>query len=352
MATPRPSDQVAPSTGIEMPARPPRAFAVLAHQYPDGADPTPAARIAHALAVRGIAVLRVDLGALEPPTDFGRQVRAVLSAVQELRSTQRAPAILIGHSFACPAVLAAAGESPEVKAVVTIGGPAEPEQHFGATPLLIMHAVDDAVVPIEDARQLFDAAHHPKSFVELDGTDHFGGEGAGHVAALIAAWAAPYLPGEPPDPFGEEGTEADIVLVTDAGIGRYAQRITAGRHTILADEPVEVGGADAGPTPYDLLLAALGVCTAMTMRMYADRKGLPLHGTTIRLRHDRIHAKDCSECETETGMLSRIRREIRIDGPLSGPDRERLMAIADRCPVHRTLSEEIVINTSDLDGRL
>ena len=139
-------------------------------------------------------------------------------------------------------------------------------------------------------------------------------------------------------------------MVTDAGTGRYTQRITAGRHLLIADEPVSVGGTDAGPNPYELLLAALGACTAITLRMYADRKGLPLRGTTVRLRHDRVHAKDCADITQMSGMLSRIRRELILAGPLSAEDRQRLAELADRCPVHRTLSSEIAFETTTATG--
>jgi putative redox protein len=136
------------------------------------------------------------------------------------------------------------------------------------------------------------------------------------------------------------------VIVTDAGTGKYTQRITAGEHVFLADEPTSVGGGDAGPNPYDLLLSALGTCTAMTVRMYADRKGIPLERTTVRLRHDRIHAQDCADCETEKGLLSQITRDIHLEGDLDDEQRAKLMDIADRCPVHRTLTSEIVVRTN------
>ncbi|MCU1687062.1 MAG: OsmC family peroxiredoxin [Amycolatopsis sp.] len=135
------------------------------------------------------------------------------------------------------------------------------------------------------------------------------------------------------------------VIVTDAGAGRYTQRITAGKHVLLADEPLTSGGDDAGPNPYDLLLSALGTCTAMTVRMYAERKQIPLTRTTVRLRHDRIHAQDCEDCETERGMISEITRDIHLEGELTDDQRRRLMEIADRCPVHRTLTSEIKIRT-------
>jgi putative redox protein len=139
--------------------------------------------------------------------------------------------------------------------------------------------------------------------------------------------------------------EPGTVVVTDAGGGRYTQRITTAAHEFAADEPQSAGGDDAGPTPYDLLLASLGSCTAMTLRMYADRKGIPLARTTVRLRHDRIHARDCERCETEVGMLSRITREISFEGELDDEQRAKLLEIADKCPVHRTLTHEIAIDT-------
>src|SRR5204863_2365952 len=138
------------------------------------------------------------------------------------------------------------------------------------------------------------------------------------------------------------------VVVTATGDGTYTQQVTTATHTLLVDEPVAVGGADAGPNPYELLLASLGTCTAMTLRMYADRKGIPLTRATVRLRHDRIHAEDCANCETERGMISRISREITLEGELDADQRARLMAIADRCPVHRTLTSEIVIETREV----
>ncbi|WP_033289355.1 OsmC family protein [Amycolatopsis jejuensis] len=143
-------------------------------------------------------------------------------------------------------------------------------------------------------------------------------------------------------------TQSGTVVVTDAGSGRYTQRVTAGEHEFLADEPVIVGGDDAGPNPYDLLLSALGTCTAMTLRMYADRKGIPLTRTIVRLRHDRIHARDCERCETEVGLISRITREITLEGILDDEQRARLLEIADKCPVHRTLTHEIAIETREV----
>lgn len=144
-----------------------------------------------------------------------------------------------------------------------------------------------------------------------------------------------------------EHPEPGTVVVTATGDGTYTQQVATAGHTLLVDEPVSVGGADAGPNPYELLLASLGSCTAITLRMYADRKGIPLTGATVRLRHDRVHAEDCEKCETEHGLLSRITREIELAGDLDDDQRAKLMLIADKCPVHRTLSSEIVIETRE-----
>ncbi|GAB3151664.1 OsmC family protein [Amycolatopsis stemonae] len=145
-----------------------------------------------------------------------------------------------------------------------------------------------------------------------------------------------------------EHPEPGTVVVTATGDGTYTQQVTTATHELLVDEPVAVGGADTGPNPYELLLASLGSCTAITLRMYANRKEIPLTRATIRLRHDRIHAEDCAKCETERGMLSRITREIELEGDLDDDQRARLMLIADKCPVHRTLSSEIAIETREV----
>jgi putative redox protein len=198
------------------------------------------------------------------------------------------------------------------------------------------------VVPIDEAVGVFTAGRHPGSFVALDGVDHAitDDRQARNVAALIATWAEPYLPDLLPD------QATDEVVVTEAGTGRYAQRITAGHHVFTADEPASIGGDDTGPNPYDLLLAALGACTSMTLRMYADREALPLQRTTVRLRHDHVHAQDCANVGHNAGTIIRIVRELDLEGPLTAEHRRRLVEIADRCPVHRTISSQIAFETT------
>jgi putative redox protein len=344
------TDPTSRAGDLLLPAGPPRAFAIYAFRAQQPAGRQPASAIPAALAARGIAVLAIDLDSAQAATDSksaqGHDVAILRRAADTLRAHHGPPSLLIGHSAAGPVILAAAASVPSVRAVVTVGSPAPGSRLRVGVPLLVLHVLRDPVVSAREASRVFAAVSHPKSFIALDGVDHAVSQPhpARHVAALITAWAEPYLPDPtPPTPLDPAGS----VVVTDAGTGRYTQQITAGRHLLSADEPVSVGGADAGPTPYDLLLAALGACTAMTLRMYADRTGLPLHRTTVRLRHDRVHAKDCAQTEQNTGKLSRIRREIDIEGPLNDQERQRLVEIADRCPVHRTLSSEIVFETTE-----
>lgn len=193
---------------------------------------------------------------------------------------------------------------------------------------------------IEEATRIFVAARHPKSFVGLDAADHLltRREDAAFAGRMIAEWAARYVGG--PDAIAEPATGTDgagRVLVREAGTGRYAQVIRAGRHQLPADEPEAVGGDDTGPTPYDLLLSALGACTAMTLRMYAERKGLALGQISVALDHARLHASDCAECEHRDGMVDRIERRITVAGGVDPETAAKLAEIADKCPVHRTL---------------
>ena len=347
-ATPGPD--VHPRARLLHPPRSPRAYALYAARLPAGMA---VSRLPEALAAHGFAVLTLDLGASPPDRDAAVEdsdVAALRRAAQQLPAQRPGPALLIGHSWAGPATLAAARALGDVRALVTVGSPAPQRPRLRGVPLLVLHAPLDPVVPIDDAVGVFTAARHPGSFIALDGVDHAitDERQARHVAALITAWAQPYLPDLHPNEATEEATDeaTDDVVVTEAGTGRYTQRITAGRHVLTADEPTSIGGHDTGPNPYDLLLAALGACTSMTLRMYADRKGLPLQRTTVRLRHDHVHAKDCANVEQNTGTISRIVRELDLEGPLTDEHRRRLVEIADRCPVHRTISSEIAFETT------
>jgi uncharacterized OsmC-like protein/alpha-beta hydrolase superfamily lysophospholipase len=381
---------------LDSPIEPPRAYALFAHCFTCGKDIRAAKRIAEALTALGIAVLRLDftgLGSSEGEfanTTFSSNVADLIAAADALRRTRRAPAILIGHSLGGAAVLAAAADVAEARAVVTIAAPCDPAHVVGLfkdrigeidtaggidvnlagrpfrisraflddveqqklrdrigalhKALLVFHSPTDDIVSIENATYIFTAAKHPKSFVSLAGADHLLSRrsDAAYVANVIRAWAERYLDvvDTGPDPPSEAA-----VTVQETRAGRFQQEIRTGRHRFLADEPVAVGGLDSGPGPYDLVLAGLGACTSMTLRLYAERKALPLDRVTVRLGHSRIHAVDCENCETKEGMIDRIDRVITLAGDLNDEQRKRLIEIADKCPVHRTLTSEINIRT-------
>jgi uncharacterized OsmC-like protein/fermentation-respiration switch protein FrsA (DUF1100 family) len=384
---------------LDRPDGPIRAVALFAHCFTCGKSNRAARHIAEGLKLHGIAVLRFDftgLGASEGEfanTSFTSNVGDLVAAANALRRMARAPAILIGHSLGGTAVLAAAGEIPEARAVVTIGAPSDPAhvtglfkdrlEEIGAKgevdvtlagrsfrisrsfvedlaehkliekigdlrkALLIFHAPTDETVGIENATRIFAAAKHPKSFVSLAGADHLLSrrDDAAYVAGVIHAWAQRYL--EVPGEAAQMPEETNAVVVRETRQGRFQQEVTVGRHRFLADEPTAVGGLDSGPGPYDLLLAGLGACTAMTLRLYAERKTLPLERVAVRLTHAKIHAEDCENCETKEGMIDRIERTITLTGKLDADQRGRLMEIADKCPVHRTLTSEIDIRTRE-----
>jgi putative redox protein len=382
---------------LDRPTGEPTAYAVFAHCFTCGKDVLAAKRIAEGLTARGIAVLRFDftgLGASEGEfanTHFSSNVADLVAAANHLREMYRAPAILIGHSLGGAAVLAAAGQIPEARAVATIAAPSDPAHVTGLfkehvadihakgevevalagrpfrirkeflddvaqqklheclanlrKALLVLHSPTDNLVGIENASAIFTAAKHPKSFISLSGADHLLSKRADavYVAEVIAAWSERYLDMVPqPDvePIGG-------VLVAETGNGKFEQSIVVGPHRYLADEPVSVGGNGSGPSPYEYLLAALGACTSMTIRLYADLKKIPLRHVSVHLTHDKIHAVDCEHCETKEGKIDRIERAVTLEGDLSAEQRAKLLEIADKCPVHRTLHSEIDIRTRE-----
>jgi putative redox protein len=379
-------------------AQAPHAFALFAHCFTCSKDTKATNIIGEALADAGIATLRFDftgLGGSEGEfanTGFSSNIADLVAAARFLANEHTAPSLLIGHSLGGAAVLAAAAQIPSATAIATINAPSDPshvlaqlgesareirergeadvelagrtfrvrreflddvaghslKQAIGALrrALIVFHAPLDDTVPIEHASAIFAAAKHPKSFVSLAGADHLLTKRADarYVGAVLAAWASRYLPSATAAA-NEEVAPRDVVTVTETRRGKFEQSIAIGPHRLLADEPADVGGADAGPTPYDLLLAALGSCTSMTVRAYADQKKLPLDRVAVTLRHAKIHAVDCAECETREGRIDQIDRAITLDGDLDEATVKRLLEIADKCPVHRTLTSEINIRT-------
>jgi len=350
---------------LDLPDGKPRAVVLVAHCFSGGNTGPAAAQLARSFNELSMAVLSLDFARPPHADEKSAIVDDLAIAATQLRSTIAAPSILVGHSLGGAAVLAIADQVPEARAVATIATTAgaaglgqidaqAQRQHIATLhrALLVIHSPGDEVVSLDNARVIFDAARHPKSFISLDGADHglTRPADASYAASVIAAWAARYLPAPQrqdngTSPAGPAGH--DVVVVTESDARPYGQRITAGGHQLVADEPAAIGGADSGPTPYDLLLAGLGACTAITVRMYADRKGWPLRQTTVRLRHQRIHAKDCADCETRTGQMDQIERELQFEGELTDSQRARLLDIAERCPVHRTLHSEVLVATTE-----
>jgi len=387
---------------LDLPMGPPRAFALFAHCFTCSKDLRAVSRLANGLIHHGIAVLRFDftgLGSSEGEfanTNFTSNIDDLVAAADWLRDHHSAPQILIGHSLGGAAVLAAAHRIPESKAVATIGAPFDPNHvtgHFGVAlgqiidtgsaqvdvggrpftiekhfiddisahnmehaiqqldrALMVFHAPRDEIVGIENAEQIFVAAKHPKSFVSLADADHLlhNPDDAHYISGVIAAWAESYM--DAPKAVDETilpGSPGEVV-VWETGSGKFQQHmVIGGRHYLVADEPETYGGLGSGPSPYDLLLAGLGACTSMTLRMYADHKKIPLDKVTVRLHHDKIHAEDCHECQTKNGKIDVIDREVVMEGDLDLATRARLLEIADRCPVHKTLHAEVKVVTRE-----
>lgn len=383
---------------LDLPEEEPRAYALFAHCFTCSKDVVAASRISRRLVTKGFGVLRFDFTGLGSSdgdfanTTFTSNVEDLVAASEALGRTHAAPSLLVGHSLGGAAVLAAAPALPSVTAVATLGAPFDPghiehlfpeetlarlrehgraevtlagrtftvgaqlledanSQHLATTldslgrALLVLHSPTDEQVGVDNARRIYEAARHPKSFVSLDGADHLltRPADAEYVADVLATWSARYLPEAPARPV--EAEPGGSVYVEESGTSRLAQSIQAGRHSWTADEPLGVG-EDSGPTPYDLLLAALGACTSMTLRMFADRKGYPLEHVWVHLSHRRSHSEDCADPLGKPCTVEHIDRQIRLTGPLDDAQRARLLEIADRCPVHRTVTHELTVTTT------
>ncbi len=384
---------------LDLPDGPPKATALFAHCFTCSKDIPAARRISARLAALGIAVLRFDFTGLGHSkgefenTNFTSNVDDLRLAAQALADRGLAPQLIIGHSLGGAAVLKAAPDIPSIKAVVTIGAPFDPEHVTNnfrdqlpeiiekgiaevklagrpfrissdfledvskgeLTPaisslkaaLLVLHSPIDQTVGIENASEIFLAAKHPKSFITLDKADHLVSdhEDADYAADVISAWAGRYL-----DLSMTDDTSAPpdgVVRVSEVSPDGFLQTVQSGPHSFIADEPPSVGGTDRGPTPYDLLSAALGACTAMTIRLYARHKGLPLDGISVDVRHDKTHLKDAeTDCiKGGEARADRFTREITLQGNLDAEQRQKLLEIADKCPVHWTLERSSAIAT-------
>lgn len=369
-----------------------KATALFAHCFTCGRNIRAARQISASLAAAGFAVLRFDftgLGESEgefADTTFSSNLDDLEDAANWLAENLAAPQLLVGHSLGGTAALAVAERLESVRAVVTLAAPSSPEhvlKQFGddidriesegsaevelagrsfrirrdfiddarsqdlearlrrlRRALLVMHAPGDKLVAVSEAEAIFTGALHPKSFVSLDDADHLLSreEDANYAGGVIAAWASRFLQ--------LKASEAiNGVRVAGRTADQFLCSVEAGEHLLVADEPRDHGGTDRGLDPYEYLATALGTCTVMTLNMYARRKKLPVERVTCDVTHRKFHADDCEDCETKGGKLDELSRSIHIEGDLEEGVRERLLEIADRCPVHRTLQGEIRIRS-------
>lgn len=369
-----------------------QATALFAHCFTCTRNIKAARNITRGLAVAGFAVLRFDFTGLGESdgdfadTTFSSNLDDLEDAAGWMAENLAAPQLMIGHSLGGTAVLAAAGRVESARAVATLAAPASADhilKQFGddldeieaegsaevrlagrpfrirkdfvddarshsleerlgnlRRALLVMHSPTDTIVAIDNAQKIFAAARHPKSFVSLDDADHLLSDEADsrYAGGIIAAWAGRFLKLDEPEP-------ADNVQVFGRTGDGFLCRVQAGRHALLADEPEANGGGDQGPDPYRYLASALGTCTVMTLNMYARHKKLDVERVTCEVAHDRIHADDCEDCEKTAGRVDRLTRVIGIEGGLTDGQRQRMLEIADRCPVHRTLENEIRVDS-------
>jgi putative redox protein len=377
---------------LETPEANVKFYALFAHCFTCGKDVAAASRISRALTAKGIAVLRFDFTGLGNSdgdfanTNFSSNIQDLVSAADFLRKEYSAPKLLIGHSLGGAAVLGVAQKVPESVAVVTIGSPSdaahvahnfaghiddievngEAEVNLAGRKfmiqkqflddinsydtghisklkkaLLVMHSPVDKIVKITEAEKIYQAALHPKSFVSLDNADHLLSDknDSEYAAEVIAAWASRYVPS---DAETYQSKVAQGHVLVEEKDHKFTQHVSTASHYWLADEPVKVGGKNAGPDPYDHLLAGLGACTSMTLRMYAQRKKLPIEHIKVELTHTRNYMDDCDNCEQQNGIEA-IVRNISFIGDLTEQQTQRFLEIADKCPVHKTLHSNVTV---------
>ncbi len=380
---------------LELPTnKKPENFILFAHCFTCNKNFHAPSNISKSLASKGYGVLRFDFTGLGESdgdfedTNFSGNVDDLVSAASFLKEEYHAPSIIVGHSLGGAAALFAAKEIDSVKAIVTINAPSNlvhVQKHFESslseiekegsakiniggrsfqikkqfiddlennnesksleeirTPLLIMHTPQDKIVSIKHAEELYKSARHPKSFISLDKADHLlsNRSDSEYAGGLIAAWASKYIE-QPESP----ELETDHEVMANLGEKGYTTQIIAGKHHFVADEPVTAGGSDLGPTPYELLSSGLAACTSMTIQMYARRKGWQVENVETHVNYAKKHSEDCENCEKDQAKIDSFEREISLKGELDEKQIKRLMEIADKCPVHKTLASKAHIDT-------
>ncbi|MEH6453914.1 MAG: alpha/beta fold hydrolase [Psychromonas sp.] len=380
---------------LEHPSNNIKAYVLFAHCFTCSKDIAAASHIASALVKNGFAVLRFDFTGLGNSdgdfsnSNFSSNLEDLRAAAAFLRENYAAPSLLIGHSLGGAAVLSVANDIPEVKAVVTIAAPATAEHvihnfqenvdqinHEGYADvllgarkftikkqfiddltehskagfmlqnkaLLVMHSPMDTLVSISEAEKIYSSAKHPKSFISLDKADHLltAKADSQYVASVISGWADKYI--EKQNVEEVNFTKNGSVVVSERD-HKFTLNVVSDSHFWLADEPLKMGGKNLGPDPYEHLLAALGACTVMTIRMYATLKKINLDDVQVTLSHDRNYIDDSQHCEGAASYAEQINRKIKLIGDLSAAQKQRLLEIADKCPVHKTLHNKVHVNS-------
>lgn len=380
---------------LELPANQhPHTYAIFAHCFTCSKNLSAVRNISRALNMDGIAVLRFDFTGLGESdgdfsdTNFSSNVYDIIAAADFLKENYMAPTMLIGHSLGGAAVISAGRRLDFIQTVATIGAPFDPahvshlfgqkleeiqeegeaEVNIGGRSfkvkkqflddiqeknqienirnlrkaLLILHSPQDRTVEINNAAKIYQEAFHPKSFISLDGADHLLNEKADsvYVGDMIASWSRRYL-----DIPEKEALKREKAIAVRLGAEGFTTDIMMRQHGITADEPVRVGGNDFGPGPYELLTAGLGACTAMTMQMYARRKKWDLQEVRVHLEHYKDYAKDMENVEDNKSRIDHFDRLIEVEGDLDEAQKKKLLEIADKCPVHRTLHSDVKVIT-------
>ncbi len=376
--------------------QPVKAYAIFAHCFTCSKNINAAVHIAEELATHGIATLRFDFTGLGSSsgdfteTNFSSNVQDIIDASEFLRSEYQAPELLVGHSLGGTAMLAAAAHINSAKAVASLGSPATPEHvlhHLHASmheienhgeaevslagrtftftksfvddaiaykinlrelnkALLVMHSPTDSTVSVDEAATIYQQARHPKSFISLENTDHLLSRASDSIYAskVLAAWATRYI--SQAEATTKISTQDNKVVASADTTQGFLNLVNANGHHLTGDEPIRFGGTNYGPSPYDYLSTALGTCTTMTLNMYARHKKLPVDNVTVTVEHLKEHAQDCMECEKTQKKVDVFTRTIKIKGELSEEQRQRMLQIADRCPVHQTLHDEVEIKST------
>lgn len=379
----------------------PHNYILMAHCFTCDKNFHGVRNISKALTIKGFGVLRFDftgLGESEgdfADSNFSGNVEDLIAAANFLKDEYKRPTMVVGHSLGGAAAIFAAALLPEVTALATIGTPSslshvthllsdglekikntgEATINIGGRPfkikkqfledletkdlkkviaglrksILILHSPQDTTVGIKNAEELYKAARHPKSFISLDGANHLlsNKEDSHYVGELIGTWAYRYLE-IPPVPQPQTNHEVVAQLAEE---DNYTTYMKSGNHRFIADEPTNFGGNDYGPSPYDFLSAALAACTSMTLHMYARRKKWPLGVVETHVNHSKIHAEDCEHCEEPTAKIDTFERAISIKGDLDEKQRAKLLEIADKCPVHKTLHQKVQIKTTSYNDK-